>query len=90
MVCENNGMARIWDLEPGAVICIVRTFTDCARNEFAEGSILHFTERNYLPYHSGHTVYFQEATMYLCDDDDTRAIVENQGSEYFVIMDAGR
>ena len=34
-------------------------------------------------YHSGHTVFFQEATMYLCDDDETSAIVQNLGGEYF-------
>jgi hypothetical protein len=49
--------------------------------------MLHFTQRNYLPYHSGHTVYFQEATMYLCDDDETSAIVQNRDDEYFVVTD---
>ena len=70
---------NIWNLVPGAAIRIVKTFRDCRAAEFTEGTILHFTHRNYLPYHSGHTVYFQEATMYLCDDDDTAAIVQNPG-----------
>jgi hypothetical protein len=36
---------------------------------------------------TGHTVYFQERTMYLCDDDETAAIVQNHGSKYFVLME---
>jgi len=80
-------MVNIWNLTPGAVIRIVKQFRDCAGAEFAEGTILHFTHRDYLPYHSGHTVYFREATMYLCDDDDTSAIVQNQGGEYFALTE---
>src|SRR5215469_8825466 len=80
-------MADIWNLQPGATIRIVKTFQDCYRNEFAEGRILHFTHRNYLPYHSGHTVYFREATMYLCDNDETCAIVQNHGDEYFEVTE---
>lgn len=38
---------------------------------------------DYLPYRSGPTVSFQEATMYLSDLDDTSDIVENRGNEYF-------
>ena len=76
-------MVNVWNLTPGAAIRIVKTFRDCNGAEFAEGTILHFTRRDYLPYHSGHTVYFQEMTMYLCDDDDTFAIVQNLGGEYF-------
>jgi hypothetical protein len=79
-------MINIWTLKPGAAIRIVKTFQDGAGNEFAEGRILHFTHRNYLPYHSGHTVYFQEETMWLCDNDETSAIVENQNGEYFVLV----
>src|SRR5262249_24156978 len=80
-------MVNVWNLEPGAAIRIVKTLRDCRGNEFAEGRILHFTGRNYVPYHSGHTVYFQEATMYLCDDDETSAIVQNRDGEYFVLTE---
>ena len=80
-------MVDIRSLIPGAAIRIVKKFRDCAGNDFAEGRILHFTHRNYLPYHSGHTVYFQEATMYLCDDDNTSLIVQNEGDEYFALTE---
>jgi hypothetical protein len=36
-----------------------------------------------LPYHGGHTVYFEEATMYLCNLNETGAIVDNPGEMYF-------
>ena len=80
-------MVTIWRLAPGAAIRIVKTFRDCYGAEFAEGTILHFTHRDYLPYHNGHTVYFQEATMYLCDNDDTSAVVRNLEGEYFVLSE---
>jgi len=80
-------MVNIWNLEVGAVIRIGKTFRDCAGNEFAEGLLLHFTRRDYLPYHSGHTVFFREATMYLCDDDETSALVQNVGGEYFKLTE---
>ena len=77
----------IWNLKPGMGIRIAKTFRDCAGNEFTAGTILHFTHRNYLPYHSGHTVYFQEATIWLCDDDETSTIVENRDGEYFALTE---
>lgn len=81
-------MVNIYTLEPGATIRIVKTFRDCsARNKFVEGTILHFTGRIYLPYHAGHTVYFREVTMYLCDDDETCAIVQNHNAEYFELIE---
>lgn len=80
-------MVNIRSLVPGAAICIVKKFRDCTGNEFEEGMLLHFTHRHYLPYHSGHTVYFREATMYLCDDDETVAIVQNRGDEYFALTE---
>ena len=80
-------MVNIWNLAPGAAIRIVATFRDCFGAEFKAGSILHFTHRDYLPYHSGHTVYFREAAMYLCDDDETSAIVQNQSGEYYALTE---
>ena len=74
----------VWRLSKGDAIRIVKSFRDYYGNEFREGTVLHFVERHYLPYHHGHTVRFAEATIYLCDDDDTGAIVENRGDEYFV------
>jgi hypothetical protein len=80
-------MVDIWNLTPGAAIRILKTFRDCTGEEFEEGTILHFVRRDYLPYHSGHTVFFKEANMYLCDNDDTCAIVQNAGGQYFALTE---
>ena len=77
---------NVWNLTPGLAIRIVQSFKDYQGKEFAAGTILHFKDRDYLPYHSGHTVYFEEATMYLCDDDATSAIVENQNNQYYEVV----
>jgi len=55
------------------------------RNDFTQDSILHFERRDYLPYHIGPTVFFQEATMSLSDVDATRDIVENSDNQYFEV-----
>ena len=73
---------NIWNLKAGTAIRIAKSFRDSKGREFAEGMILHFHHRDYLPYESGHTVFFEEATMHLCDVDETAAVVENRGDEY--------
>jgi Domain of unknown function (DUF3601) len=75
---------NVWNLKPGTAIRVMKTFR--AGKEYAEGTILHYEKRDYLPYHSGHTVYFKETTMYLCDNDETSAIVENRGNEFYQIV----
>ena len=84
---HNKSVATIWSLAPGATIRVAKAFRDCGGTEFAAGTVLHFTHRDYLPYHAGHTVYFQEATMYLCDNDESGAVVQNQGDEYFTLTE---
>jgi hypothetical protein len=81
--CENGDTLNIWNLSPGIAIRIVKTVRDYHGGEFTAGTILHFDHRDYLPYHSGHTVFFRERIMYLCDLDATSNIVENRGHEYF-------
>jgi len=80
-------MINVWNLKPGSAIRIVKTFQDYHGKEFAEGTNLHVIRRDYLPYHNGHTIFFQEATMYLCDNDDTSAIVRNEADEYFILTE---
>jgi hypothetical protein len=81
-IFQEEGLT-IRDLSPGIAIRIAKTFRDSTGSEFAKGAILHFKRRDYLPYHSGHTVFFEEATMYLCDLDETGNFVENRGNGYF-------
>jgi hypothetical protein len=77
---------NIWNLRPGTAVRVVKAFRDGGGHDFAEGAVLHFEKRDYLPYHSGHTVYFREVTMYLCDLDETSDIVENRGNEFYQIV----
>jgi hypothetical protein len=72
-----------WDMFPGLAVRIGTTFT--ARGDtFYEGEILHFKSLDFLPYHEGYTLHFEERTMYLCGldpaDDDPLA---NSGNRYF-------
>jgi hypothetical protein len=48
---------------------VIKPFRDHAGNAFAEGEILTFTRRDYLPYHDGHTLFFEERTMWLSGED---------------------
>jgi hypothetical protein len=77
---------NVWSFYPGLAVRVVKTFRDLSGTEVAEGTILHFKKRDYLPYHSGHTVYFEEVTLCLCDLDESRAIVENVGHEFFELI----
>lgn len=83
-------MVNIRSLTTGAAIRILQNFRDCAGGEFTEGQILHFTHRDFLPYHGGHTVFFKEATMYLCDNDETAMVVQNVDGEYFALAEGLR
>jgi hypothetical protein len=79
---------RVPEFYRGLAVRVVKTFT-ASGAEFKEGTILHFKSRNFLPYHAGHTVYFEETTMWLCDLDETSVIVENVGNEYFEVYAPG-
>jgi len=65
------GTAFNYALRRNAVYEVVRDFTDHYGTNFAAGTRLTFVQRNYLPYHGGHTLQFREAAVYLQDDDDT-------------------
>ena len=78
-----GGILTILNLKQGNAIRIVKTFRDDDGREFAEGTLLHFKKRDFPPYHGGHTVYFEEATMYLCDNNETGAIVDNPNEMFF-------
>jgi hypothetical protein len=77
---------NIWNLKAGTAVRVVKDFKDYYGAEFKEGTVLHYEKRDYLPYHEGHTVYFREATMYLCDTDDMSAIVRNEGHEFYQMV----
>jgi len=58
----------VYGLEPGAEYRVVQTFSDFYDGEFTRGERLRFKRRNFLPYHGGHTIEFDERTLYLQED----------------------
>lgn len=66
----------VYGLRPGQRFQVVRAFQDHYGNAFEAGEQLTFKSRDYLPYHGGHTVVFEEKTMYL-QDEDNAAILGN-------------
>ena len=70
----------VYGLVQGAKYEVVQTFTDYYRNQFQRGEVLHFKERHYLPYHSGHTIIFEERPLYLQDEENDEIL--SHFSEY--------
>ncbi len=66
----------VYGLVPGSVYRVMQPFTDHYGNSFAQDELLRFKERHFLPYHGGHTVIFEERTLYL-QEDDNRDILDN-------------
>src|SRR5258708_5926276 len=76
----------VWDLFPGLAVRIGRTFKDCFGQKLSEGEILHFLKLDYLPYHGGYTLKFQEKEIRLAEtapDIENDLIIENEGNSYF-------
>jgi hypothetical protein len=45
-----------------------RSFGDFYGSPFAEGEVLHFVERKFLPYHGGHTIVFRERSLFVQEE----------------------
>ena len=63
----------------GRVYRVVQPFCDCYANRFEAGELLRFRERHFLPYHGGHTLVFEERSIYL-QEDQSRLILDNFSS----------
>jgi hypothetical protein len=55
----------VYGLVPGRVYRVVEPFADHYANQFQPGERLRFRERHFLPYHGGHTLVFEERSIYL-------------------------
>ena len=66
----------MYGLVPGVEYQVIRTFTDYYQNQFQQGELLRFKARHYLPYHGGHTIVFDQRSLYL-QDDESAAIISN-------------
>lgn len=60
----------VYGLMPGSTYRVVQSFTDCYGNTFDGNELLRFKERHFLPYHGGHTIVFDERTLYLQEDQN--------------------
>lgn len=58
----------VYGLQPGAAYRVMQSFSDFYGGEFTRDELLHFKRRNFLPYHGGHTIEFDERTLYLQED----------------------
>lgn len=65
-----------YGMQPGQTYKIKQTFTDYYGNTFTQGEILHFKERHFLPYDGGHTIVFEERSMYL-QEERNQAILDH-------------
>jgi hypothetical protein len=61
-------------LRPGQCYEVVRAFQDYYANRFEVGERLTYKSRDYLPYHGGHTVVFEERTMYFQDEESAEVL----------------
>ena len=60
---------NVHDLEPGVTYEVIADFADATGQRLARGRRLTFRSRAFLPYHGGHTITFEEATLYLQEDE---------------------
>ena len=66
----------VYVLKPGRQYLVIQTFSDFYWNVFERGKILRFRERHFLPYDGGHTIVFEERSLYL-QEEKNQDILEN-------------
>jgi len=59
---------EIQDLKVRSQYRVLQDFVDFYQNQFRRGELLTFVESNFIPYHGGYTVVFQEKTLYLQEE----------------------
>lgn len=64
----------IYGLKPGQPYHVIQSFTDTYGNSFAQGETLHFKQRHFLPYEGGHTLVFEERSLYLQEEKNSEMI----------------
>lgn len=77
---QPDAEGTVYGMIPGRQYRVLKSFTDYYGNSFEESELLRFKECHFLPYHGGHTIIFDERSLYLQEDSD-REILENF-SEY--------
>ena len=64
------------DLRQGRRYIVIKNFVDHHGGRFEVGEGFTFLRKDYLPYHSGHAIFFEERTLYLQDEENAE-ILEN-------------
>jgi len=67
---QPDSEAHGYRLTPGSRYQIIQSFTDYYGNVFTQGEILRFKEQHFLPYHGGHTIVFEERSLYLQEEEN--------------------
>lgn len=75
----------VYGLMPGREYQIMKSFMDHYGNAFEQGERLRFKQRHFLPYHDGHTILFDERTLYL-QEEQNREILDHF-SDYIVLIE---
>lgn len=60
----------VYGLVPGRKYEVLKSFKDFYGNSFEQGQVLRFKQRHFLPYHGGHTIVFEERSLYLQEDQN--------------------
>lgn len=82
MSSHPNAQESVYGLTPGHRYQVIQSFTDYYGNRFEQGEILRFKERHFLPYDGGHTIVFEERSLYL--QEETNQEILERFAEYFV------
>ena len=65
---------ELYQLKKGAQYRIQKDFADFYRNQFLQGEILTFVEYQFVPYHGGYTIVFQEKKLYLQEEQNAQIL----------------
>lgn len=76
-----RGRLSVYRLLAGSRYRVCQSFTDFYGGHFDEDTVLTFVSRGFVPYTGGHTIGFQEATVYL--QEEVNAAVLDEFDLYF-------
>ena len=66
----------VYGLIAGRQYRVLKSFTDFHGGGFEQGELLRFKQRHFLPYHGGHTIVFEEHSLFL-QEEQSREILDN-------------
>lgn len=61
-------------LKAGITYIVKKPFTDFYGNVFSAGEALTYVKRHFLPYHGGHTIVFDQRSIYLQEEENQQII----------------